>query len=91
MGWSPFAKGRIFHNKELQEFSKKNKMSIAELAVRWNLSHRIITIPKASTLEKLKENFVSAQRGALPSEILEQLNAIEFDSFGVSWDPTTVE
>jgi diketogulonate reductase-like aldo/keto reductase len=45
MGWSPFAKGRVFSNESLCKLATTLAMSVAELSIRWSLSNGIVTIP----------------------------------------------
>lgn len=54
--WSPFAEGKVFSNNILLKLSEKYGKSIAQLCVRWSLQNGIIPLPKASKIEKMKQN-----------------------------------
>jgi diketogulonate reductase-like aldo/keto reductase len=57
--WKPLVKGRLFGEKNelLEKISKKYNKTIAQIAINWLISKKnIITIPKATKVEHLKEN-----------------------------------
>ncbi|GMY05633.1 NADP-dependent D-sorbitol-6-phosphate dehydrogenase-like [Fagus crenata] len=41
----------------LKGLAKKHKKSVAQIVLRWNIQRNTVVIPKASKLERLKENF----------------------------------
>jgi diketogulonate reductase-like aldo/keto reductase len=57
--WKPLVKGRLFRekNKLLEELALKYKKTLAQIAINWLISKKnIITIPKSTNIEHLKEN-----------------------------------
>lgn len=58
-GWAPFAEGRnnIFHNETLEKIAKKYGKTVAQVILRWNIERGIVTVPKSSHIERIKENF----------------------------------
>ena len=54
--WSPLMKGKIAHIPQLQELAEKHRKSVAQVVLRWNLQHGIVTIPKSVRRERLEEN-----------------------------------
>lgn len=56
--WSPLAAGanNLFDNALLQQLSVKYKKSIAQIVLRWLNQRGIVSIPKSSNLERMKEN-----------------------------------
>lgn len=57
--WSPMARGRIFDNKLLVALAKKYKVSVAQICLQYLKQRNILIIPKASSLERMKENLYS--------------------------------
>lgn len=55
--WSPLMRGKIFQIKTLNELSKIYNKSEAQIVLRWNIQLGVVTIPKSSTKERIKENF----------------------------------
>ena len=57
--WKPLVKGRLFRekNKLLEELKEKYNKTLAQIAINWLISKKnIITIPKSTNPEHLKEN-----------------------------------
>jgi len=57
--WKPLAKGILFRekNKLLEELVKKYNKTVSQIAINWLISKKnIITIPKSTNPEHLKEN-----------------------------------
>lgn len=54
--WSPVARGRIFDNKLLVTLAKKYQVSVAQICLQYLKQRKILIIPKASSLERMKEN-----------------------------------
>ena len=54
--WSPLMKGKIAHIPQLQELAEKYGKTVAQVVLRWNLQHGIVTIPKSVRRERLEEN-----------------------------------
>ena len=55
-GWSPLAEGKVFRNEILLQMSKKYNKSVAQICIRWILQNGVIPLPKASSIEKMKNN-----------------------------------
>jgi len=57
--WKPIAGGRLFQerNKLLEEISEEYNKTLSQIAINWLISKKnIITIPKSTNTEHLKEN-----------------------------------
>lgn len=54
--WSPFMRGKIFQIPLFQYLSKKYERTISQIVLRWNLQMGVVTIPKSTTLARIKEN-----------------------------------
>ncbi len=57
--WAPFGEGRngMFENEALKQIAQKHKKTVAQIILRWHLQRGIITIPKTTHIERMKENF----------------------------------
>ena len=57
IAYRPFGKGKLLEDVLLKELGSKHRKSAAQVILRWLIQHKIPTIPKASSLEHLQENF----------------------------------
>lgn len=54
--WSPLMQGHIVEVPLVQTLANKYQKSPAQIALRWNLQHQIVTIPKSVTKHRIIEN-----------------------------------
>lgn len=54
--WSPLARGKYFENAVLQELAKKYNKTAAQIILRWDFQHGVVTIPKSSSKERQAQN-----------------------------------
>lgn len=54
--WSPLARGRLLDHQVLQEIADQHNKTTAQVILRWNIQHGIITIPKSSKKERIVSN-----------------------------------
>lgn len=54
--WSPLMRGQVTEVKVINELTKKYGKSPAQIVLRWNLQHKIVTIPKSSNPRRITEN-----------------------------------
>jgi len=54
--WSPLKKGRIFEDPLLKQIAQKYEKTPAQIILRWNVQHEIITIPKSTNENRIIEN-----------------------------------
>ncbi|HLD97048.1 MAG TPA: aldo/keto reductase [Candidatus Nanoarchaeia archaeon] len=72
--YSPLAQGKLLKNKTLATIAAKHNKTVAQVALNWLVSHEnVITIPKAATLEHVREN-AGAVGWKLDKEDMELLN-----------------
>lgn len=55
--WSPLLRGKRFADPKLIQIAAKYHKTPAQMLLRWALDHGISTIPKSSSVYRLKENF----------------------------------
>lgn len=54
--WSPLMQGQLLDNPVLREIADKHGKSIAQVILRWDLQHEVITIPKSTKEHRIIEN-----------------------------------
>lgn len=54
--WAPLMQGKINEVTELGKIGEKYGKSPAQIALRWNLQHKVITIPKSVNQDRIKAN-----------------------------------
>ncbi|MFD0677800.1 MULTISPECIES: aldo/keto reductase [unclassified Paenibacillus] len=54
--WSPLMQGQLLDHPVLQEIANKYNKSIAQIILRWDLQHGIVTIPKSTKEHRIIEN-----------------------------------
>ncbi len=56
VAWSPIGRGRFFENETIQRLAKAYDKSPAQVILRWEYQHGVITIPKSAKEHRQKEN-----------------------------------
>jgi diketogulonate reductase-like aldo/keto reductase len=59
VAYSPLARGRVFDVPELLDIAEKHEVSAAQVSLAWLRDKGITTIPKATGLEHIEDNFGS--------------------------------
>lgn len=54
--WSPIMKGKVGELPELVRLAEKYGKTPAQLVLRWDLDHEVVTIPKSVHRERIEEN-----------------------------------
>lgn len=54
--WSPLAQGQIIDNELLRGIAAKYGKSVAQIVLRWDLQHGVVTIPKSIKEQRIVEN-----------------------------------
>lgn len=54
--WSPLMQGEIITVPTVQELAKKYQKTPAQITLRWNLQHEVVTIPKSERPNRIAEN-----------------------------------
>jgi methylglyoxal/glyoxal reductase len=73
--WSPLMNAELLKNDTVQEMAKSVGKSAAQIILRWDLQHGIITIPKSMTESRMKEN-ISLFDFELSEEQMKQLDEL---------------
>jgi diketogulonate reductase-like aldo/keto reductase len=54
--WSPLMQGQIFTEQAVQKLAKKYDKTPAQITLRWDLQHEVVTIPKSTHSNRIAEN-----------------------------------
>ncbi len=84
--YSPLARGKKFQDPRLMQIARSVSKSPAQVMIRWSLQKGLVCIPKASSLERVRENsqVFDFQLGEDQMTILDSLN----ENFRTTtWDP----
>ncbi|WP_251352917.1 aldo/keto reductase, partial [Staphylococcus aureus] len=54
--WSPLMNAQILEDETIIEIAKEVGKSAAQVVIRWNIQHGVVTIPKSVTPERITEN-----------------------------------
>ena len=54
--WSPLMQGQIITEPTVQRLAEKYHKTPAQVALRWNLEHEVVTIPKSIHANRIAEN-----------------------------------
>jgi 2,5-diketo-D-gluconate reductase B len=75
VAYRPFGKGKLLTEPLLKKIGLKHGKTSAQVILRWLMEHQIPTIPKASSVHHLKENF-DIFDFKLSSDEIQQLNQL---------------
>ncbi|KPV59305.1 glyoxal reductase [Paenibacillus sp. A3] len=73
--WSPLMQGQLLDNPVLQEIGARHGKSVAQVILRWDLQHGIVTIPKSTKAPRIIEN-ASVFDFELTSEEMARIDAL---------------
>ncbi|MCI1552874.1 MAG: aldo/keto reductase [Levilactobacillus sp.] len=54
--WSPLGRRAVLDNPMLMKIAKHHQKSVAQIVLRWELQHELVTIPKSTHPDRIKEN-----------------------------------
>lgn len=54
--WSPLMQGQLLDNEVLTQIAEKHNKSVAQVILRWDLQHGVVTIPKSIKEHRIIEN-----------------------------------
>ncbi|MBR7554886.1 aldo/keto reductase [Allobacillus sp. GCM10007491] len=54
--WSPLKKGRLFEDPTLMEIAETHGKTVAQVMLRWDIQHGVVTIPKSIREKRIIEN-----------------------------------
>lgn len=54
--WSPLMQGQLLQNETLAQIAEKHGKSVAQVILRWDLQHGVVTIPKSTKPVRIAQN-----------------------------------
>lgn len=54
--WSPLMQGEVVRIQEIQEIAQRHQKTPAQVVLRWDLQHGVVTIPKSANPKRIEEN-----------------------------------
>ena len=54
--WSPLMQGKIVTEQSVQKLAEKYQKTPAQIVLRWDLQHKVVTIPKSTHAYRIAEN-----------------------------------
>jgi len=76
--WSPLMQGELLDNPTLVDIAAKHSKSVAQIILRWDLQHGVITIPKSIKEHRIIEN-AALFDFELSTDDMEQIDALNQD------------
>lgn len=74
---SPLGNGQILNDARILKLASENRITAAQLCLKWGLEHGYIVLPKTTDTERLRENFDS-QHVSLSNETIQLLDNMPF-------------
>ena len=84
-GYSPLTKGRKLDEPVIAGIAASHGKTEAQVLIRWALQHGIITIPKSTHRDRIREN-ADVFDFELAKDEMQELDGLDED-FTTSWDP----
>lgn len=88
-GYSPLTKTQRLDDPRVVEIARAHGRTPAQVLIRWALQHRIVTIPKSTHPDRIREN-ADVFDFELSAAEVQRLDALDED-FVTSWDPRQVD
>lgn len=67
--WSPMARGRVFNDELILELAEKYNVTAAQICLRFCIEEGVMPLPKASSVERLKENLGCLEFEISPEDV----------------------
>lgn len=68
--WSPLMQGHVAGNRAIRELAGKYDKTPAQIVLRWDLQHGVVTIPKSERPERIAENAAVFDFELAPEDML---------------------
>lgn len=87
--WSPLMRGRELDNEVLVDISERHGKTAAQVVLRWDLQHGVVTIPKSVHEDRIREN-ADVFDFTLSAEEMARMDSLDTDS-RIGPHPDTVQ
>jgi methylglyoxal/glyoxal reductase len=76
--WSPLKRGQLLNDPTITEIANKHQKTPAQVILRWDLQHNVVTIPKSIKEERIIEN-ADLFDFELTTEEMEKIDGLNID------------
>ncbi|MFF3100159.1 aldo/keto reductase [Viridibacillus arvi] len=73
--WSPLMNGELLKDETIQSIAAKHNKTAAQIVLKWDLQHQVVTIPKTMTESRMEEN-INVFDFELTTEEMAQIDAL---------------
>lgn len=73
--WSPLMNGELLKDATIQSIAAKHNKTAAQIVLKWDLQHQVVTIPKTMTESRMEEN-INVFDFELTTEEMAQIDAL---------------
>jgi diketogulonate reductase-like aldo/keto reductase len=77
--WSPLKQGQLLNHPVLEDIAQKYNKSVAQVILRWDLQHGVVTIPKSVKEQRIIDN-ANVFDFELSAEDMEKIDGLNEDS-----------
>lgn len=77
--WSPLMQGQLLEEPTLRDIAARHGKSIAQVILRWDLQHGVVTIPKSTKPQRIAEN-ADVFGFELTAEEMARIDGLNLDS-----------
>jgi methylglyoxal/glyoxal reductase len=77
--WSPLKQGKLLNHPVLEDIAQKYNKSVAQVILRWDLQHGVVTIPKSVKEQRIIDN-ANVFDFELSAEDMEKIDGLNEDS-----------
>jgi diketogulonate reductase-like aldo/keto reductase len=85
--WSPLVRGRFFDHPLIAQIAERHGRSPAQILIRWDLQHEVVTIPRSTREDHIRENS-EVFDFELPAEDMSSLDTLD-EGKRIGPDPDT--
>jgi diketogulonate reductase-like aldo/keto reductase len=90
-GWGPLTRGQRFDDPVLQSVARNTGKTPAQVLLRWQLQHGVVTIPKSAHPERIRAN-ADLYDFAISDEDMARLDGLAEPGYSLSdWRPCPPE
>jgi diketogulonate reductase-like aldo/keto reductase len=87
--YSPLTHGRSLGEEPIASIARRYGKTTAQLLLRWDIQHGLVTIPKSTHRARIEEN-AQVFDFALSDEDMRRLDSLDRNMRTTTWDPSTI-
>lgn len=83
--WSPLMNGELLKDETIQSIAAKHNKTAAQIVLKWDIQHQVVTIPKTMTESRMEEN-INVFDFELTTEEMAQIDGLN-ENFRCAFKP----